>query len=270
MTFSHSLPCKYKTVNRIHIPFPFIGELFFQRMKSQKKNNENNSNSIYNLYAMYNLNIFFDHHLLLSSKFQSLETFTHRNKIVTKLARNLDEESHSRLRASRKQTWAEGVVDKAVEISGRIIGVRLNWLDRGSDGKIQRRNFSPSQVYILNRGGGGEKIVWAEIIREKFMLSLSTIPFFLLFRGHLKGKRKGKGKKKKRNLLSCILHERIDQGFNYYAIVWLYIARESLNISCIPWNYSFLLEERMSFRRLILPGRRFPWKVYFPLGGEGE
>lgn len=37
MTFSHSLPCKYKTVNRIHIPFPFIGELFFQRMKSQKK-----------------------------------------------------------------------------------------------------------------------------------------------------------------------------------------------------------------------------------------
>lgn len=158
MTFSHSLPCKYKTVNRIHIPFPFIGELFFQRMKSQKKNNENNSNSIYNLYAMYNLNIFFDHHLLLSSKFQSLETFTHRNKIVTKLARNLDEESHSRLRASRKQTWAEGVVDKAVEISGRIIGVRLNWLDRGSDGKIQRRNFSPSQVYILNRGGGGRKL----------------------------------------------------------------------------------------------------------------
>lgn len=122
MTFSHSLPCKYKTVNRIHIPFPFIGELFFQRMKSQKKNNENNSNSIYNLYAMYNLNIFY-HHLLLSSKLQSLETFTRRN-------RNWREISTRRVvlrpRASRKQTWAEGVVDKAVEISGRIIGVRLN------------------------------------------------------------------------------------------------------------------------------------------------
>lgn len=138
---------------------------------------------------MYNLNIFFDHHLPLSSKLQSLETFMRRN-------RNWREISTRRVvlrpRASRKQTWAEGVVDKAVEISGRIIGVRLNWLDRESDGKIQRRNFSPSRVYILNRGGG-VKIVWAEIIREKFMLSLSTIVFFLLFRGHLKGKRKGKG-----------------------------------------------------------------------------
>lgn len=191
MTFSHSLPCKYKTVNRIHIPFPFIGELFFQRMKSQKKNNENNSNSIYNLYAMYNLNIFFDHHLLLSSKFQSLETFTHRNKIVTKLARNLDEESHSRLRASRKQTWAEGVVDKAVEISGRIIGVRLNWLDRGSDGKIQRRNFSPSRVYILNRGGG-ENCVSRDYSRKIYAF-LVHHPFLPPLPWTFEGKKKRKG-----------------------------------------------------------------------------
>lgn len=72
---------------------------------------------------MYNLNIFFDHHLPLSSKLQSLETFMRRN-------RNWREISTRRVvlrpRASRKQTWAEGVVDKAVEISGRIIGVRLN------------------------------------------------------------------------------------------------------------------------------------------------
>lgn len=213
---------------------------------------------------MYNLNIFFDHHLPLSSKLQSLETFMRRN-------RNWREISTRRVvlrpRASRKQTWAEGVVDKAVEISGRIIGVRLNWLDRGSDGKIQRRNFSPSRVYILNRGGG-ENCVSRDYSRKiyTFLVHLSSSSSVDIWRE----KEKEKGKKKKRNLLSCILHERIDQGFNYYAIVWLYIARESLNISCIPWNYSFLLEERMSFRRLILPGRRFPWKVYFPLGGEGE
>lgn len=212
---------------------------------------------------MYNLNIFY-HHLLLSSKLQSLETFTRRN-------RNWREISTRRVvlrpRASRKQTWAEGVVDKAVEISGRIIGVRLNWLDRESDGKIQRRNFSPSRVYILNRGGG-ENCVSRDYSRKiyTFLVHLSSSSSVDIWRE----KEKEKGKKKKRNLLSCILHERIDQGFNYYAIVWLYIARESLNISCIPWNYSFLLEERMSFRRLILPGRRFPWKVYFPLGGEGE
>lgn len=213
---------------------------------------------------MYNLNIFFDHHLPLSSKLQSLETFMRRN-------RNWREISTRRVvlrpRASRKQTWAEGVVDKAVEISGRIIGVRLNWLDRESDGKIQRRNFSPSRVYILNRGGG-ENCVSRDYSRKiyTFLVHLSSSSSVDIWRE----KEKEKGKKKKRNLLSCILHERIDQGFNYYAIVWLYIARESLNISCIPWNYSFLLEERMSFRRLILPGRRFPWKVYFPLGGEGE
>lgn len=212
---------------------------------------------------MYNLNIFY-HHLLLSSKLQSLETFMRRN-------RNWREISTRRVvlrpRASRKQTWAEGVVDKAVEISGRIIGVRLNWLDRGSDGKIQRRNFSPSRVYILNRGGG-ENCVSRDYSRKiyTFLVHLSSSSSVDIWRE----KEKERGKKKKRNLLSCILHERIDQGFNYYAIVWLYIARESLNISCIPWNYSFLLEERMSFRRLILPGRRFPWKVYFPLGGEGE
>lgn len=215
---------------------------------------------------MYNLNIFFDHHLPLSSKLQSLETFMRRN-------RNWREISTRRVvlrpRASRKQTWAEGVVDKAVEISGRIIGVRLNWLDRGSDGKIQRRNFSPSQVYILNRGGG-RKLCEPRLFEKNLCFpcppSCSSSSSVDIWRE----KEKERGKKKKRNLLSCILHERIDQGFNYYAIVWLYIARESLNISCIPWNYSFLLEERMSFRRLILPGRRFPWKVYFPLGGEGE
>lgn len=213
---------------------------------------------------MYNLNIFY-HHLLLSSKLQSLETFTRRNRNWREISTR---RVVSRPRASRKQTWAEGVVDKAVEISGRIIGVRLNWLDRESDGKIQRRNFSPSRVYILNRGGGGENCVSRDYSRKiyTFLVHLSSSSSVDIWRE----KEKEKGKKKKRNLLSCILHERIDQGFNYYAIVWLYIARESLNISCIPWNYSFLLEERMSFRRLILPGRRFPWKVYFPLGGEGE
>lgn len=212
---------------------------------------------------MYNLNIFY-HHLLLSSKLQSLETFTRRNRNWREISTR---RVVSRPRASRKQTWAEGVVDKAVEISGRIIGVRLNWLDRESDGKIQRRNFSPSRVYILNRGGG-ENCVSRDYSRKiyTFLVHLSSSSSVDIWRE----KEKEKGKKKKRNLLSCILHERIDQGFNYYAIVWLYIARESLNISCIPWNYSFLLEERMSFRRLILPGRRFPWKVYFPLGGEGE
>lgn len=212
---------------------------------------------------MYNLNIFY-HHLLLSSKLQSLETFTRRNRNWREISTR---RVVSRPRASRKQTWAEGVVDKAVEISGRIIGVRLNWLDRESDGKIQRRNFSPSRVYILNRGGG-ENCVSRDYSRKiyTFLVHLSSSSSVDIWRE----KEKERGKKKKRNLLSCILHERIDQGFNYYAIVWLYIARESLNISCIPWNYSFLLEERMSFRRLILPGRRFPWKVYFPLGGEGE
>lgn len=135
---------------------------------------------------MYNLNIFFDHHLPLSSKLQSLETFMRRN-------RNWREISTRRVvlrpRASRKQTWAEGVVDKAVEISGRIIGVRLNWLDRESDGKIQRRNFSPSRVYILNRGGGW-KLCEPRLFEKN--LYFPCPPFFLLFRGHLKGKRKGK------------------------------------------------------------------------------
>lgn len=144
---------------------------------------------------MYNLNIFFDHHLPLSSKLQSLETFMRRNRNWREISTR---RVVSRPRASRKQTWAEGVVDKAVEISGRIIGVRLNWLDRESDGKIQRRNFSPSRVYILNRGG--EKIVWAEIIREKFILSLST--FLPPLPWTFEGKKKRKGGRRRRGICS--------------------------------------------------------------------
>lgn len=147
---------------------------------------------------MYNLNIFFDHHLPLSSKLQSLETFMRRN-------RNWREISTRRVvlrpRASRKQTWAEGVVDKAVEISGRIIGVRLNWLDRGSDGKIQRRNFSPSQVYILNRGGGGENCVRRDYSRKiyAFLVHHRVLP---PLPWTFEGKKKRKGGRRRRGICS--------------------------------------------------------------------
>lgn len=126
----------------VFILFSFIGKLipFLKVLKGKKEygNDSNQSTYVYNF-------IFVDvyNHLPLSLRKLS-EIFIRRgieNKIKLShrtMARNLDEESRgrpsSRSRASRKQTWdkwAEGIVDKAVEISGRIIGVRLNWLDRG-------------------------------------------------------------------------------------------------------------------------------------------
>lgn len=126
----------------VFILFSFIGKLipFLKVLKRKKKygNDSNQSTYVYNF-------IFVDvyNHLPLSLR-KLPEIFIRRgieNKIKLShrtMARNLDEESRgrpsSRSRASRKQTWdkwAEGIVDKAVEISGRIIGVRLNWLDRG-------------------------------------------------------------------------------------------------------------------------------------------
>lgn len=66
------------------------------------------------------------------------------------MARNLDEESRGRPSlvsfSSLEETnvgdkWGgKGIVDRAVEISGRIIGVRLNWLDRGSRQMAVREN----------------------------------------------------------------------------------------------------------------------------------
>lgn len=126
----------------VFILFSFIGKLipFLKVLKGKKEygNDSNQSTYVYNF-------IFVDvyNHLPLSLR-KLPEIFIRRgieNKIKLShrtMARNLDEESRgrpsSRSRASRKQTWdkwAEGIVDKAVEISGRIIGVRLNWLDRG-------------------------------------------------------------------------------------------------------------------------------------------
>lgn len=126
----------------VFILFSFIGKLipFLKVLKGKKEygNDSNQSTYVYNF-------IFVDvyNHLPLSLR-KLPEIFIRRgieNKIKLShrtMPRNLDEESRgrpsSRSRASRKQTWdkwAEGIVDKAVEISGRIIGVRLNWLDRG-------------------------------------------------------------------------------------------------------------------------------------------
>lgn len=126
----------------VFILFSFIGKLipFLKVLKGKKEygNDSNQSTYVYNF-------IFVDvyNHLPLSLR-KLPEIFIRRgieNKIKLShrtMARNLDEQSRgrpsSRSRASRKQTWdkwAEGIVDKAVEISGRIIGVRLNWLDRG-------------------------------------------------------------------------------------------------------------------------------------------
>lgn len=64
------------------------------------------------------------------------------------MARNLDEESRGRPslvlepRGNKRggQVGGKGIVDRAVEISGRIIGVRLNWLDRGSRQMAVREN----------------------------------------------------------------------------------------------------------------------------------
>lgn len=126
----------------VFILFSFIGKLipFLKVLKGKKEygNDSNQSTYVYNF-------IFVDvyNHLPLSLR-KLPEIFIRRgieNKIKLShrtMPRNLDEESRgrpsSRSRASRKQTWdkwAEGIVDKVVEISGRIIGVRLNWLDRG-------------------------------------------------------------------------------------------------------------------------------------------
>lgn len=101
-----------------------------------------------------------------------------------------------------------------------------------SNGKI---SLPPKQtVYILNRG---EKFsACTEIIREKprFMLSLSIIvplapflPLLLPLPWTFEGREKEKERRKKKEPVHayCTGDERIDQGFNYYAIVRLYSAR---------------------------------------------
>lgn len=126
----------------VFILFSFIGKLIpFLKILKRKKEYGNDSNQSTYVYNFIFVDVY--NHLPLSLRKLS-EIFIRRgieNKIKLShrtMARNLDEESRgrpsSRSRASRKQTWdkwAEGIVDKAVEISGRIIGVRLNWLDRG-------------------------------------------------------------------------------------------------------------------------------------------
>lgn len=125
----------------VFILFSFIGKLIpFLKVLKRKKEYGNDSNQSTYVYNFIFVDVY--NHLPLSLRKLS-EIFIRRgieNKIKLShrtMARNLDEESRgrpsSRSRASRKQTWdkwAEGIVDKAVEISGRIIGVRLNWLDR--------------------------------------------------------------------------------------------------------------------------------------------
>lgn len=125
----------------VFILFSFIGKLIpFLKILKRKKEYGNDSNQSTYVYNFIFVDVY--NHLPLSLRKLS-EIFIRRgieNKIKLShrtMARNLDEESRgrpsSRSRASRKQTWdkwAEGIVDKAVEISGRIIGVRLNWLDR--------------------------------------------------------------------------------------------------------------------------------------------
>lgn len=126
----------------VFILFSFIGKLIpFLKILKRKKEYGNDSNQSTYVYNFIFVDVY--NHLPLSLR-KLPEIFIRRgieNKIKLShrtMARNLDEESRgrpsSRSRASRKQTWdkwAEGIVDKAVEISGRIIGVRLNWLDRG-------------------------------------------------------------------------------------------------------------------------------------------
>lgn len=126
----------------VFILFSFIGKLIpFLKVLKRKKEYGNDSNQSTYVYNFIFVDVY--NHLPLSLR-KLPEIFIRRgieNKIKLShrtMARNLDEESRgrpsSRSRASRKQTWdkwAEGIVDKAVEISGRIIGVRLNWLDRG-------------------------------------------------------------------------------------------------------------------------------------------
>lgn len=126
----------------VFILFSFIGKLIpFLKILKRKKEYGNDSNQSTYVYNFIFVDVY--NHLPLSLRKLS-EIFIRRgieNKIKLShrtMARNLDEESRgrpsSRSRASRKQMWdkwAEGIVDKAVEISGRIIGVRLNWLDRG-------------------------------------------------------------------------------------------------------------------------------------------
>lgn len=125
----------------VFILFSFIGKLIpFLKVLKRKKEYGNDSNQSTYVYNFIFVDVY--NHLPLSLRKLS-EIFIRRgieNKIKLShrtMARNLDEQSRgrpsSRSRASRKQTWdkwAEGIVDKAVEISGRIIGVRLNWLDR--------------------------------------------------------------------------------------------------------------------------------------------
>lgn len=126
----------------VFILFSFIGKLIpFLKVLKRKKEYGNDSNQSTYVYNFIFVDVY--NHLPLSLR-KLPEIFIRRgieNKIKLShrtMPRNLDEESRgrpsSRSRASRKQTWdkwAEGIVDKAVEISGRIIGVRLNWLDRG-------------------------------------------------------------------------------------------------------------------------------------------
>lgn len=126
----------------VFILFSFIGKLIpFLKVLKRKKEYGNDSNQSTYVYNFIFVDVY--NHLPLSLR-KLPEIFIRRgieNKIKLShrtMARNLDEESRGRpsfrSRASRKQTWdkwAEGIVDKGVEISGRIIGVRLNWLDRG-------------------------------------------------------------------------------------------------------------------------------------------
>lgn len=116
----------------------------------------------------------------------------------------------------------KGIVDRAVEISGRIIGVRLNWLDRGSRQMAVRENpmekfLSLPQVDSLHFKQGRKfsactsdysrkTAIYAFFIHHRSFRPFSSSPFFL-FLVDIWGEGKRKRKKgEKKGICSCILH----------------------------------------------------------------
>lgn len=123
------------------ILFSFIEKLipFFKIPKKERKkeygNNSKQSRSLHIYIYIYNfISLYLHENLNCSKRFIRRGIEIKIKSSHGTMARNLDEESRGRPslvlepRGNKRggQVGGKGIVDRAVEISGRIIGVRLN------------------------------------------------------------------------------------------------------------------------------------------------